>query len=97
MMVTALLALSIHSTNVFAMGNHPEAKLCSAERPYYAVCTAGSHDLQGWTGPCHATREEAEKDAAEHAHKSHHGVTQWTGVARTSGSGGYSDNRGLPP
>lgn len=90
----ALITVTSHA---LALGNHPEAKLCSTERPYYAVCTSGSHDLQGWVGPCHSTRDEAEKDAQEHAQKVHDGNTHWTGVARTSGTGSYSENRGLPP
>lgn len=89
--------LTAYSVGAGAMGNHPESKVCSAERPYFAVCTAGSHDLQGWVGPCHATRAEAEQDAAEHARKAHEGTTQWTGVARTTGTGDYGENRGLPP
>ncbi len=80
-----------------AMGNHPESNLCSAEKPYYAICTAGSHDLQGWVGKCHATQKEAQADADEHARKDHNSVAQWTGVARTGGTMSYGANRGLPP
>lgn len=80
------------------MGNHPEANTCPAEKPYYAACTAGSHDLQGWVGKCRATREEAQSDVSDHARKFHDGNDQWTGVARTSrAGGGYGGDRALPP
>lgn len=92
-----LLVLLMSGNTARAMGNHPEANICSAEKPYYAVCTAGSHDLQGWVGKCHAARSDAQSDADEHARKAHGGVTQWTGVARTGGAASYGDNRGLPP
>ncbi|MBI3775470.1 MAG: hypothetical protein HY273_07950 [Gammaproteobacteria bacterium] len=82
--------------NTFAMGNYPEANTCSQHKPYYAVCTAGSHDLQGWVGTCYASREEAQKEADEHAQKLHAGVSQWTGVTRISRTAKYR-NSGLPP
>lgn len=91
-LVTLLLSTSVH-----ALGNHPEANTCSAAKPYYAVCTAGSHDLQGWVGACYATREEAQHAADEHARKAHGGNMQWTGIARTSGASGYGGDRSLPP
>lgn len=82
--------------NAAAMGNYPEANTCSQDKPFYAVCTAGSHDLQGWVGKCQATREEAQTEADAHAQKSHAGVTQWTGVTRISRAAKYR-NSGLPP
>ena len=81
--------------NALAMGNYPEANTCSQDKPYYAVCTAGSHDLQGWVGQCKASREEAQHEADAHAQKSHAGVTQWTGVTRISRAAKYR-NSGLP-
>lgn len=94
----ALLFLaSVGSTGtLFAMGNYPEANTCSQDMPYYAVCTAGSHDLQGWTGKCQASREDAQKQADLHAQKSHAGISQWTGVTRISRTAKYR-NSGLPP
>jgi hypothetical protein len=82
--------------NSFAMGNYPEANTCAQDKPYYAVCTAGSHDLQGWVGTCQASREAAQKEADAHAIKFHAGVTQWTGVTRISRSAKYRTG-GLPP
>lgn len=89
-------AAAMVTGHVFALGNYPEANTCSQSQPYYAVCTAGSHDLQGWVGKCQATKEAAQKDADAHALKSHNGVTQWTGVTRISRSAKY-ENSGLPP
>ena len=82
--------------NAFALGNYPEANTCPQAQPYYAVCTAGSHNLQGWVGKCQATKEAAQKEADAHAQKSHAGVTHWTGVTRISRSAKY-ENSGLPP
>lgn len=90
------LATALCTSHAFAMGNYPEANTCSQDKPYYAVCTAGSHDLQGWVGSCYASREEAQQEADAHAQKSHAGVTQWTGVTRISRAAKYR-NSGLPP
>lgn len=79
------------------MGNHPDANSCSVDNPYYAVCTAGSHDLQGWVGPCRTAQDAAQKDADEHAQKSHAGVQQWTGVTHTIRATGYGRNSGVQP
>lgn len=86
----------VYAGTTFAMGNYPEANTCSQDMPYYAVCTAGSHDLQGWVGKCQTRREDAQKEADAHAQKSHAGVTQWTGVTRISRAAKYR-NSGLPP
>ena len=88
--------MTVSSASAFAMGNYPEANTCSQDKPFYAVCTAGSHDLQGWVGSCQANREEAQQEADAHAQKSHAGVTQWTGVTRISRSAKYR-NSGVPP
>ena len=88
---------ALYFCDSFAMGNYPEANTCSQDKPYYAVCTAGSHDLQGWTGKCQARREDALRDAAEHAQKFHAGVTQWTGATRISHGAARYSNNGLPP
>lgn len=96
-MRTLILVAALYGAAAHALGNHPEANTCGPDKPYYAVCTAGSHDLQGWVGPCHATREDAERDAEQHARRDHGGNMQWTGVARTSGAGGYGSDRSLPP
>lgn len=84
------------ASNALAMGNYPEANTCSQDQPYYAVCTAGSHDLQGWVGKCYASRVAAQQEADAHAQKVHAGVTQWTGVTRISRTAKYR-NSGLPP
>ncbi len=84
------------SSHAFAMGNYPEANTCLQDKPYYAVCSAGSHDLQGWTGKCQDSREAAQLEADAHAKKFHAGVTQWTGVTRISRAAKYR-NSGLPP
>ena len=89
-------AAALCACTAFAMGNYPEANTCSQDKPYYAVCTAGSHDLQGWVGTCYASREDAQQEADAHALKSHAGVTQWTGVTRISRAAKYR-NSGLPP
>jgi hypothetical protein len=77
-------------------GNHPEAGACSEERPYYGVCTAGSHDLLGWAGPCRTTRADAQHDADEHARTAHDGNAQWIGVGRVNRYSGYGRD-GLQP
>jgi hypothetical protein len=78
----ALIVTGMTVTNAWAMGNYPDANSCPNETPYYSVCTSSSHGLLGWSGPCRATKEEAQKDADEHARKFHNGDTHWTGVAR---------------
>jgi len=90
------LAAMTCAGSTLAMGNYPEANTCSQDTPYYAVCTAGSHDLQGWVGKCQTTREDAQQDADQHAKRVHAGVTQWTGVTRISRAAKYR-NSGLPP
>ena len=89
-------ALALCAANAFAMGNYPEANTCSQDTPYYAVCSAGSHDLQGWVGKCQASRAAAQQEADAHAQKFHAGVTQWTGVTRISRAAKYR-NSGVPP
>ena len=96
MRVILFFAAVMYVGHTFALGNYPEANTCPQDKPYYAVCTAGGHDLQGWVGKCQASREDAQKNADEHAQKSHAGVTQWTGVTRVSRAAKYR-NSGLPP
>jgi len=90
------LAMMLCANNALAMGNYPEASTCAQDKPYYAVCTAGGHNLQGWIGKCQANREDAQREAEAHAQKSHVGVMQWTGVTRISRAAKYR-NSGLPP
>jgi len=63
-----------------AMGNHPESTLCPDDKPYFVFCSHSLHNLEGWYGSCHASREEAEQAAVKHAEKEHGGNTRWTGV-----------------
>ena len=63
-----------------AMGNHPEANVCPADKPYFVFCSHSLHNLEGWYGDCYKTREEAEAAAKEHAQKEHAGNTRWTGA-----------------
>jgi len=76
---------------VFALGNHPEASVCTEEKPYQAICTHSLHSLEGWYGQCFATEEEAQKEANEHVAKEHNGNSRWTGIrkAKFKGSAGY--------
>ena len=67
----------------FAMGNYPQAHDCPADKPYYSFCTDSMHSLKGWHGECRATREEAQKDATQHAQQEHGGNDRWTGVLKT--------------
>jgi len=68
---------------VYAAGNHPEAGVCSTEKPYFAICTHSFHSLEGWySSNCHATQESAQKDADEHAKEYHRGKSRWTGISK---------------
>ena len=96
MRMLLFFATVTYASLTFGLGNYPEANTCHQDKPYYAVCTAGTHGLQGWVGQCQTSREGAQKDADGHAQKSHAGVTQWTGVTRISHAAKYR-NSGLPP
>jgi len=66
-----------------ALGNHPEAGICSTDKPYFAICTHSFHSLEGWYSKnCHAMQEAAQKDANEHAKKYHKGKSRWTGISK---------------
>ena len=73
---------AILSIDATAMGNHPESNTCPPDKPYYVFCSDSMHSLEGWYGPCFASREEAEKAAVAHANEQHHGDTRWTGVQK---------------
>jgi len=76
----AFPVLIMLQTSVYAMGNHPEASLCPADKPYFVFCSHSLHNLEGWYGSCYASQEAAEKAVIEHANKEHNGNTRWTGV-----------------
>lgn len=79
----ALLATVIPVTDgqlAHALGNHPEAGTCPTDKPYYTFCSHSLHNLEGWFGKCHATREQAQQDAEKHAREQHKGNDRWTGV-----------------
>jgi len=86
-----LFALALFSSNVFALGNHPESSVCSPEKPYQAICTHSLHNLEGWYGSCHVTEEGAQQNADKHAAEQHGGNSRWTGIkkANFSGAAGY--------
>lgn len=75
----------------FALGNHPQSSVCTADKPYQAICTHSLHSLEGWYGECFATEAEAQKDADKHAQEEHGGNTRWTGInkAKLRSSSGY--------
>jgi len=78
----------------YASGNYPEAGTCNAERPWYAICTHSLHSLEGWYGDdCYLERDEAQREAEQHAKKFHGGNMRWTGVAKSreknKGGSGY--------
>jgi len=62
------------------MGNHPQANICTPEKPYQAICTHSLHSLEGWYGTCYATEAEAQADADRHARDEHGGNSRWTGI-----------------
>ncbi|NOX92317.1 MAG: hypothetical protein GXP18_07680 [Gammaproteobacteria bacterium] len=76
------LLLAVNSSNtVFASGNHPEAGICSTNKPHFAICTHSLHNLEGWfSRSCYADRALAQRDAEEHARENHQGKMRWTGV-----------------
>lgn len=82
-LLTSLLFCStLFSRSVFALGNHPEADTCPKEKMFYVFCTHSLHNLEGWTGSCHATRAAAQVEADYHADKRHAGKSRWTGVLK---------------
>lgn len=77
-----LLSISL-PLPLLASGNHPDAGACPPDKPYFAICTHSFHKLEGWySSNCYATREEAQKDADEHARKYHNGNSRYTGVSK---------------
>lgn len=74
--------LSLFFNVALALGNHPDSTVCSAERPYQAICTHSLHNLEGWYGDCYATESEAQKAADEHAKQYHNGNSRWTGIKK---------------
>ena len=76
---------------VLAMGNHPQASVCTPEKPYQAICTHSLHSLEGWYGKCYVSQAEAQKDADDHANQFHDGNSRYTGIkkARFKGTAGY--------
>lgn len=80
---TATLVSLLLTLNSYANGNFPDAASCPKDKPYFAVCTSSVHDLLGWTGQCRATKQEAQKDAEQHAKDVHNGDTRWTGYSHT--------------
>jgi hypothetical protein len=79
------------SCQAMALGNHPQSSVCTADKPYQAICTHSLHSLDGWYGKCFATEEEAQKDADLHAQQEHGGNSRWTGInkAKLKNPSGY--------
>ncbi len=76
-----LLFASIPSSVALALGNHPEAGVCTPDKPYFAICTHSLHNLEGWfSRSCYEDRALAQREAEEHARKNHQGNMRWTGV-----------------
>jgi hypothetical protein len=74
-------AISFDSAN--ASGNHPEAGACSVSQPYFAICTHSLHNLDGWFGKnCHTEKDDAQREAQQHADKYHQGNMRWTGISQ---------------
>jgi len=65
---------------VFALGNHPESGACPDDKPFFVFCSHSLHNLEGWMGSCHKTKQQAEVEAAKHVQKEHGGNSRWTGV-----------------
>lgn len=63
-------------------GNHPDAKSCTADKPFFTFCTHHAHKLEGWKGSCFDSHEDADKDAKYHAERHHKGNSHWTGVLK---------------
>ena len=86
-----LLFCLLFSSLALALGNHPESSVCSPEKSYQAICTHSLHNLEGWYGSCHATKEAAQQDADKHAAEQHDGKSRWTGIkkAKFKGAAGY--------
>jgi hypothetical protein len=72
--------IGLLNANGMAMGNFPGSKNCADKTPYFAFCSHSLHNLEGWYGPCRATREEGQSDANKHVTKEHNGNSRWTGV-----------------
>ncbi|MFV2056621.1 MAG: hypothetical protein ACC707_09145 [Thiohalomonadales bacterium] len=82
MFIACLLAVVASSGSAFALGNHPEANTCPNDKPYYVFCSHSLHNLEGWIGGCHKTRQSAQVEADEHAMQRHNGNSRWTGVLK---------------
>jgi len=78
-----VLLASIPFSTTLASGNHPEAGICSPDKPHFAICTHSLHNLEGWfSRNCYADKALAQRDAEEHARKNHQGNMRWTGVSQ---------------
>jgi len=75
-----LLVMFGYCTVGHAFGSHPDSTVCSAERPYQAICTHSLHNLEGWYGLCYSTREKAQQYADQHVNDQHNGNSRWTGI-----------------
>ncbi len=76
-----LVLLMLLALQACSQGNYPEAGSCTADYPFFAVCTHGEHGVGRWSGACRATREQALEDAHQHAVKNHGGNERWTGIS----------------
>jgi hypothetical protein len=84
-LIALLSYAAMSSSLVFALGNHPEAGTCPVVKPYYVFCSHALHNLEGWVGGCHKSRDAAQPEANKHVDKRHAGNSRWTGVLKVRG------------
>lgn len=81
-LMLGIVVLYCSTGTAWSLGNHPESSTCDKDHSWYAVCTSSRHNLEGWTGNCYSTADEARQEARQHANEFHQGNMRWTGITQ---------------